>query len=246
IELTDSVYFFMAPTESDYLNHVGSSIPNWSSGVAFPDQRRIVLKSPRTSNQPNAPFKTAVHELAHIMLHSNIDGRAIPRWFDEGIAVYFSGEKMYASGSLVSKAVISKSLIDLMEIDRVLKFHQDKARLAYQQSYLAVRYLFEQYGAEQVKKLVQQLRQGNDLDQAMLNTIGMDMADFEYEWYHHIRHKYRWHFLMDFDYYLWIIILGLFILGFILIRRRNRKTIKRWEQENDWDEPWSDTDSSTI
>ena len=70
----------------------------------------------------------------------------------------------------------------------------------------------------------------------------MDENDFEYEWFQYIKKKYRFHFLLDFDNYLWVIILLLFVIGFILIRRRNRRTIRRWEYEDDdWHSEWSYT-----
>ncbi|OQX95575.1 hypothetical protein B6I21_04770 [candidate division KSB1 bacterium 4572_119] len=234
----DSIYVHLTPSELIYRKFVGEHFPRWSEGAAYSARNIIILKSPRFSTRRGNVHTTAIHELTHILLNNAVRGNPVPRWFNEGLAVYYSGEKMYTSGSLISKALISKSIISLEDIDKVLKFHKDKAHLAYQQSYLAVRYLFEQFGKAKVKQIIFLMGQGQNIDGAMSATIGMDFFDFEYDWYHHLQKKYRWHFLMDFDTYLWIFILLLFLFGFMIIRYRNRQTIKRWEIEDEMDDVW--------
>jgi len=250
-KLDDSTTVFICPSEEIFSQFVGKNFPDWSAGVAAPYKNVIILKSPNLLPDHADNTKIVIHELTHIILHKAVNQHPIPRWFDEGMAVYYSGEKAFASGSLISKALITKSIIDLKDIDEVLNFYRDKAQLAYQESYLAVLYLFEQFGKEKVKQIISFMGKGKSLDQAFLETIGMDVVDFEYEWHQHIKKKYRWRFLMDFDSYLWILILALFIFVFIMIRRRNKLTIQQWDQEdNTWQgrddfssSPW-DTDDS--
>ena len=240
INSNDSTTVFICPSEEIFTQFVGKNFPDWSAGVASPNRNTIILKTPNLLPGYADNDKIAIHELTHILLHKAVKGKPIPRWFNEGLAVYYSGEKAFASSSLVSKALITKSVIDLQDIDDVLNFYREKAQLAYQESYLAIRFLFEQFGNKKVKQIIFLMSKGKNLDQAFLETIGMDALDFEYEWYHQIKKKYRWHFLLDFDSYLWILILLLFILGFILIRFRNKQTIQRWDHE---DNSWQDDTS---
>ena len=229
------IIVYIAPTEDIYRQFVGENFPDWSEGVASPSKNLVILKSPNIMPDHAEIGKIAIHELTHILLNKAVHGNPIPRWFNEGLAVYYSGEKAFASGSLISKALITKSIIDLNDIDDVLVFNRDKAQLAYQESYLAVVYLFEQFGKDKVKEIISELGKGHTIDQALLNVIEMDLCDFENEWNQYIKKKYRWRFLVDFDNYLWIMMLALFLLGFLLMRLRNRRTIKRWEEEdNDW------------
>jgi len=237
IELTDSISIFIAPSKKIFDQIVGKNIPRWSDGIAVPTRNTIILKSakwmpPETDNEA-----IAIHELTHIILNRATHVNPIPRWFHEGIAVYYSGEKGYASSTLVSKALVTNSIIPLNDIDEVLRFHKDKAQLAYQQSYLAIDYLFRQYGSDAVKKIIFMLGEGLDLNQAFIEVLDLDLWEFEEEWYEHVKRKYRWHFLVEFDNYLWVLILALFIIGFMIIRRRNKRTIQRW-QEEDEDPTW--------
>jgi len=236
--LQDSVFVFIASSEKHYRQIVGTDFPRWSQGLASPTRNIIILKSPRILPEYADPDKIAIHELTHILLNKAVKNNPVPRWFNEGLAVYYSGEKKFASSSLISKALISKSIIPLDEIEAVLKFHQDKAQLAYQESYTAVRFLFEHFGSQSVKKIIFKFSQGKSLDQALQETIGLDGYDFEHEWFQYIKKKYRWHFLLDFDVYLWIFMLIIFLIGFLAMRRRNKLTLKRWKQEEDQEELW--------
>ncbi len=233
INLVDSVLVFITPSKQSFDQIVGKNIPKWTDGLAAPMNNTIILKSPKWIPPDTDINSIAIHELVHIILDRATKGNPIPRWFNEGLAVYYSGEKSYASSTLVSKALVTKSLVQLIDIDDVLTFHRDKAQLAYQQSYLAVSYLFRSYGSEAVKGIIHKLGEGNNLNQAFIEVIDLDLWEFEEAWLQYIKKQYRWHFLVEFDKYLWILILGLFILGFILIRRRNKRTIRRWQEDDE-------------
>ncbi len=227
-KLITSINIFLTNSENLYKNIVGKSFPDWSSGAALPAHQVMVLKSYYTNQDIH---KIAIHELTHLLIDQATKSKPIPRWLNEGLAVYFSREKNFASTSLISKALMTQSIIDLSDIDYVLTFHKSKAQLAYQESYLAVKYLIETYGLESVRNIINQIAISHDYDTAFLNTLGMGIYDFEYEWFQYIRDNYRWHFLADFDIYLWMSLPLLFIVIFIIIRIRNRKTLKRWESE---------------
>ncbi|MBN2010377.1 hypothetical protein JW960_13610 [candidate division KSB1 bacterium] len=223
------ITIYLCASEQQYNALTSNALPEWSAGAAIPSQRTIVLKT----YQPYPELHTtAVHELVHIMVHSIIN-KPIPRWFDEGLAVYYSDDKVLASRSLVSKALLSNSIIALSDIDRVLSFDQTKAHLAYQESYLTILFLVDKYGIEKLNQLIYAINDAPTLDDAFQQTLGIDLWDFELAWFKYIQKRHRWNFLADIDNYLWIIILGIFLVGFISIRFRNWKTIKRWEQEEE-------------
>jgi len=238
VQLIDTVSVFITPSKKVFEQIVGKNFPKWSDGLAAPVKNVIILKSARWMPPETDNEAIAVHELTHIILNRAVNGNPIPRWLNEGLAVYYSGEKGFASGSLVSKALVTNSIIPLSDIDEVLQFHVDKAQLAYQQSYLAVDYLFHIYGSDAVRKIIHKLGEGLNLNQAFIEVINLDLWEFEDEWYQHIKRKYRWHFLVEFDNYLWVLILALFILGFLVIRRRNKRIIQQWQEEDDPKDQW--------
>ncbi|MFQ5633413.1 MAG: peptidase MA family metallohydrolase, partial [bacterium] len=182
--------------------------------------------------------KLVRHELVHILIGQAIDSpRRPPRWFSEGIAILLSNDDEFEGGRAISKALISDSIIPLDEIDNVLKFHQAKARLAYEESYSFLLFLEEKYGVDGLLKLVRSLDANTSLERAFTKIFAADLFDLEIEWYEFLGKKYRWRFLLDFEIFLWIFILFLFIFAFIGIRFRNRKIIKKWDKEEGLTDP---------
>lgn len=233
VDLSDTVSIFIAPSKKVFDQIVGQDFPKWSDGLASPWKNIIILKSPRWMPPETDNEAIVIHELTHIIINRATRGNPIPRWLNEGLAVYYSGEKGYAASTLISKALVTNSIIPLSEIDEVLQFHRDKAQLAYQQSYLAVDYLFQHYGDDAVKQIIHKVGEGKNTNQAFIEAIDLDLWEFEEAWYQHIKQKHKWHFLVEFDNYLWILILALFIFGFVMIRLRNRQTIRRWQEEEE-------------
>ncbi len=233
----DSVFIYITPSKKVFDQIAGKDFPKWSDGLAAPLKNLIILKSPNWMPPETDNDAIAIHELTHIVLNRASKGNPIPRWFNEGLAVFYSGEKGYAASTLISKALLTNSIIPLSDIDEVLQFHKEKAQLAYQQSYLAVDYLFRHYSSNAIRQIIHKLGEGLDLNQALLEVIDRDLWEFEEEWYQYIKQKHRWHFLIEIENYLWVLILVLFVFGFIVIRRRNKRTIERWQEEEKTSEP---------
>jgi len=230
---SDSVFIYVVPSKKVFDQIVGRDFPKWSDGFAAPAKSLIILKSPNWMPPETDNEAIVIHELTHILLDRAAKGTPIPRWFNEGLAVFYSGEKDYAASTLISKALLTNSIIPLSDIDQVLRFHKEKAQLAYQQGYLAVDYLFRKYGSDAVKRIIHKLGEGIDFNQAIIEIIDRDLWEFEDEWYQYIKQKHRWHFLVEAENYLWILILALFIVGFLVIRKRNKRTIERWQEEEE-------------
>jgi hypothetical protein len=230
-ELQTRTRVFIVPSQQSFDTFTGGVVPHWGEAVADLRRRLIVLKSPRWAQPSRRLDVLVIHELTHLLLAEALSGAQAPRWFNEGLAIYYANDPSYAGATLVSRALLSGDVIPLERIDDLLKFHQIEAQLAYQESYLAVRFVFDRWGPEGVRSLVQGMRRSSDLDTAFREALAIDFVDFQSEWYDYIRKHYRWHFLLEFDTYIWILILFLFIIAFLSIRFRNRRTLRRWQHE---------------
>lgn len=227
----DVISVFLCPSRRTFKQLTFSRLPKWTEGVANIHHNSMMIKSPVWDRTKNDFAGTLVHELTHLLFHEAVGNRHIPRWIDEGLAIFYSREKEWASATQISKALLTKSIIPLMDIDRVLTFHQEKAKLAYQESYTAVLYMLATYDIDAIHVIIEGIRRGWSWDDTFRQATGSSLAEFEAEWLRHIEKEYRWYFLVDIDSYIWFIILGLFILGIVIIRVRNRRVLKRWEEE---------------
>ncbi|MFQ5708618.1 MAG: peptidase MA family metallohydrolase [bacterium] len=232
VDLVKPVKVFLCPSEHIFNELTGKHIPDWGEGVADPVRNLIIIKSPSLANTFDTFHNLVLHELTHILVGQAVEHpEAIPRWFNEGIAVYFSKEQEFSGGKAISKALISNSLVPLDEIDDVLDFQKEKARLAYEESYSAILFLEEKFGYEALTQLIRGLKNQGTFNTLFLDSFGLDLIDFEWEWNQYVEKKYRWHFLLDFETYLWILILLLFLSVILAIKFRNRKTLKKWDEE---------------
>ncbi len=232
VALDTPVGIFIAPSYQSYLRLTGGAIPHWGEAVADPQKQIIVLKSPRWARSSGTLKTLVMHEVMHIVLGQMTDHAPLPRWFNEGVAIYFSGEPGYLEGRIISRAQVANQLIPLDAIDAVLTFQQGRAHLAYFESFLAVSFMVEQYGESAIRELLETVRRVRDFRYAFQKTFGQTLPAFEREWRFYLEKKYRWSIFLEFDTLLWLGIIVLFLLIFIIILIRNRRTMARWEAED--------------
>ncbi|RPI03915.1 MAG: hypothetical protein EHM72_00120 [Calditrichaeota bacterium] len=229
-KLCEEVNIYISPSRKDFLSIVSDVLPPWTGAFAVPSRQVMYLKSPRWDKN-NSFEQVLVHELTHLVMHDFVSQVHIPRWLDEGLAIYYAREKRWKTDTALSKAAATRSLVPLDQIEDILKYHRAKADLAYQQSYSAVSYLLDTYDTEAVREILEGLKDGLPLNDCFIQATGSSYAVFEVEWANVITKRHKWLWLSELEEYLWIIILGLFVLAFFYRFLRNRQTIRRWEEE---------------
>lgn len=221
----------IAPSDKKFHNFTRGQIPEWGIGAADPHNSIIFLKSPRFS-RPQAGFrKVVIHELSHVMLGMVLRGMEVDRWFDEGFALYESGERGLRRRIALSKSLVTGDVLQLDEIDDVLSFHRIRASQAYEESLSAVEYLVEHNGRAVLADIAWALSSGMNMDEALKQSAGITFHDFQKNWYQDLRRRYRWYILLDFPLVISSIFLILFFLALYMARRRVRQKKHIWEQE---------------
>ncbi len=223
---------YLAPNQETFQRLTGGLVPDWGAGVADLSRGVVVLQMPGSAGEIPRFRKTVRHEFIHLLVGQAIQPVGlVPTWFHEGLAVSLSYDEEFSGGEAISKALLSNSIVTLDEIDHVLQFQREKARLAYEQSYSAVRYLEQRFGQDALTTFLKALSHATSFERTFEEVFGLSLADFELDWYRHIEKNYRWRFLLDFETFLWIFMLAVFIFVFVAIKWRNRRTLKRWEEE---------------
>ncbi len=231
--LSEVVSVRIADSEEEFVSMVGEGFPDWGIACAVPSRNLIVLKSPLRFDY-NRPFSQVVaHELAHIFLGKLSRGRKPPRWLDEGFAMYHSHEWRIGQDIAVARAVLTGSVLPLSHIESVNAFKESKAQLAYTESFLAVSYLYREFGEGTVKELVTHLANGSSLDAAFMKTIGSNYLSFQLEFEKYVETKYSWLSILGDTMVVWIGLAFLFMFLYLLKRRRAQKTLDAWELEEE-------------
>ncbi|NUO81315.1 hypothetical protein HUU05_14650 [candidate division KSB1 bacterium] len=223
-----TITIFLCPTQSSFERLTGGIIPHWGEAAADPVHWRIFLKAPRLQEGKQITIK---HELAHLLLAELAHPHRLPRWFNEGAAIFLAAETQHLEPALISRAMVTNSLLSFDDIEALLSFPNEKAGLAYSESYHAVNFLVQRHGFAALAEFAQALAQHPNPRAAFQSACGEDLWDFEVAYFDYVRKKFRWYFLLD-ENVLWGVgIFTLFIAAYIVTRMRTRKKAAQWENE---------------
>ena len=152
---------------------------------AHPDIDTIFAWLP--SNQPADPYNQTViaHELTHLVFHHAVDNpyHGVPRWLDEGVAVYESEGYTSQWQTYVNAAVAGNSLIPLDGLAGLFPSVQAGFYLAYGESVAAVDFFIRTYGEPKFWDLVKSYANGVSDDEAFTAATGADVEAFNAAWF---------------------------------------------------------------
>jgi hypothetical protein len=225
---------YLAPSAREYREMQPDRwVPSWSAGVAYPRSNVIILKSPRAIRggrmDLNRVFK---HELTHIAVGRAFRGtERVPRWLDEGLAMYESREWDLSRISTITRAVLTDSLIPLAEI--TIGFPEDagRAELAYAQSFYLVTFLVSKYGRENFHRFIRKYSTGKSLEDVLLVVYGLRWNEFEERWRDYLKLRFSWFPIITSTTTLWFLISMVFIIGYVRKRRAGKRLLEEWERE---------------
>jgi len=155
---------------------------DWTGGVAFPDYYTILIAAGPENQEWGA--STVAHELMHLVVRqlSFNCAAGLPRWLDEGLAVWAEGGMDEYQQELLEQAIAEDSLLSLRAINSSFSAHAQRASLAYAQGYSVVNFLLERYGRERMLELLAVFRQGATYDGALQQVYGLDLDGVENLW----------------------------------------------------------------
>ena len=227
----DQFTVIVASTEQEFHAITGGEIPEWGIGAADPVHGILFIKSPRFSHNQADLQRVVVHELSHVLLGMVLGGRSVDRWFDEGFALFQSGELGMNRTVNLARSLFTDEFLPLDQIDEVLTFQHEKASLAYQESRSAVDYFMKIFGKEAYADIAWLIHDGHRMEEAFYQASGVDISDFEDAWIQSLRKRYFLYPFLQFPYILSALFIILFISAYVMTRYRIRKKKIKWEQE---------------
>lgn len=155
------------------------------SAVAIPEKRLIVIDLSKTASDPFRFRSTLKHELIHLLLHEHIKTTPIPRWFNEGVAQFFSdgiSEILISpKGDILRKAYLSNRLITIPSLNPAFN-NPDTILLAYEESKSFVEFLEDRFGNGTIRKILKGMKVGKGIYLSIRDATGTDFARIETEW----------------------------------------------------------------
>jgi len=242
---TELIGVTMAFTEAEFnqFQQEGDRLPQWAVGVAYPALNLMVIRSPRlvAGTQEN-PFKTFTHELSHLILASQFGRHPIPRWLNEGLAMYEAYEWHPSQDLLMARAVLSGRLISLDQLTKAFGGEGSEIQQAYFQSYSLVNYLISTYGRQDFHSFVLRLSRGQPFEQALQETFPLSPQSFETKWKRHLRLRFNWIPILTSTAVLWFLIASSLFGIYLIRKRKNRRILRKWSREDQWEEKDNESD----
>lgn len=206
------------------------------SAFAVPRQHSIVMLLSSATSSPYVLHETLEHELCHLVLHTHISHRILPRWLDEGICQWLSGslgEILAGQGFVNSGSSLARHPIPLQQLAESFPTDRQALLQAYEESRLFVDFLVSRHGREGLLTLLERLKAGDDIDQAMRMAFSNSLESLQAEWLQGLQSRSLW--LLWVSQYLYEI---LFFFGALLtvlafVRSMIRKRAYDPEEEED-------------
>jgi len=178
--------------------------------------------------------KVFKHEFSHIALGRAFRGREkVPRWLDEGLAMYESREWDLSRVSTMTRAVLSDSLIPLSEITSSFPQEADRAELAYSESFYLISFLISQYGKENFHRFIKEYSGGKGLKEVLMGVYGIRWEELEKRWRNYLKLRFSWIPIISSTTTLWFLVTLVFILGYLRKRKASRLKLEEWEREEE-------------
>ena len=234
--LQKKVQVYLAESDEEYQRFYGWHVPEWSSGIAYTQQRIIILK-PGVYYDPASYRMTLFHEIAHLFLHDGLSAGKLPVWLNEGTAMYLSGQVLsWQDYIAVGNALSAGKIPALGELTSLISFTGARARLGYMISLLAVQYIIEQHSEGQLREIIRDYSRGVAQTEVFKKNLNEDFIDYELAFYQHLKDKFKWTGFLQFDSFYLLALVLVIILSYISIKIRNRRIYRKWEQEESIDE----------
>lgn len=226
------VHIGRTPGEMAALAPQGAPYPKYAAGVAYPQLGLVLLTiAPVHPNSQHDVREVFKHELAHIALNDAVLGRAVPRWFNEGFAVFASGESSLVRWQSLWTATLSDNLLPLARLERGFPSDDVTASVAYAQAVDVVRFLVRREDEQRFAALIARIRDGQTFERALEDAYGTNVPSLEFEWREDVARRYTFWPVFFSGSMIWAAALGLFAWGWRRRKRQNRETLARWERE---------------
>lgn len=217
----------------------GMQVPVWAAGLAFPGYNLILLRFTSSTGQPVDLDQLFAHEWSHLALAHALGKATVPRWFNEGFAMYQSGEWSFERTRTLAAGVISNRIFSLEALSDAFPRDVEDIRLAYAQSIDFIGYLLEKKGRVRFARLIQLLADKLEFFSALEEAYDTSLADLEDDWRADLKLRFTWIPLVTGTASLWFIVSLVFILAYIKKRRRRRRELERLAAEDgEWPPDW--------
>lgn len=233
-DYTGKTVILIAPTIAAFqkLQPAGAKIPLWAAGVAYPESNLIILRSPFSvkTGHPDM-LEIFTHELSHIAIGRALSGKEIPAWLAEGLAIYEAREWEFARTRVLIRAALTDTLIPLTQLTSDFPIENDRAELAYAESFMFISFLINRIGRDAFHRFLLDYSDHGDTEGALRRATGLSLPELQSKWLLYLKLRISWLPIVTSATTLWFVATVIFITGYVRKRKQGLAKLRRWEEE---------------
>lgn len=203
-----------------------SAILEHSSGFYNRRNKTIFLKNPKYLKNVSNIRKLLLHEYIHHFVGSF--WKDPPLWFNEGMAVFFSGDMGIERELNFAKNYIIGNSLPLEQMKKTYPVNMIEWESFYAKSGLAVKYLYTKK-RKSFYRLWDKAGSTGNFDKAFLNSFFMTTRTFSDQFEDYSKTHFKVEILMASTGLIWGVLPLILIIGVIRKKIKNKKTVENWE-----------------
>jgi hypothetical protein len=225
----------LAPEGSELARATSSWIAGFADGAAG----TVVLFPSRSLRYPHDSLEAVLrHEVAHILIARAADGRVVPRWFDEGLAVVAERAWHFEDRWQLAWALVSANQLRMDEVNDLFQAGPRGADRAYALASAFVRHLIETQGSGVPARILDAVGSGVPFEMAFEQATGRSLVDAERGFHAELTSWTRRLPLLTSPFVLWMIVTLLALSAIYVRRRRSAERRRKWAEEDARDVGW--------
>src|SRR5262249_23970964 len=219
--------------------------PSWISGFAVPTSDLVVMFPARSPSYPDDSLEDVLrHEVAHVLIWRASDGRSIPRWFNEGLAMAVERRRRFEDQTQLLYQLVTGSRTTLDQLDRLFSGGQSDQTRAYALAGAFVHDVFQRHGPAACGEILMRVKRGAQFEVAFADVTGTTPSDAESEFWKRQRIWTAWVPIVTSPATLWMVVTFIALLAIYMRRRRNRAMEHQWAKEEEDDDTFQKIDGN--
>jgi hypothetical protein len=247
--LEDTSQFLGLPWQSNYsiviagsrdefveLQPTARPAPEWAGALTYPGLGMVLIMTPGAMESSGTRYWSLLqHEMAHLLLGDaeSRHGTRLPRWFQEGIATYVSGEMSLSRLIQLGWAQATGAAPDFRELEYTFPSQPSRAEAAYARSYLFIRYLSHRFGEDAVARVVAESFNRGGINSGVAAAFDVSLAGLLEGFDQYARVKATWIPVITSTATLWGAITLLFLITWFRKKVQGMRTMLQWDREEE-------------
>jgi hypothetical protein len=203
---------------------------SWVGGVAFPERRIVVVRTKNRSVEDTQ--STLLHELVHVYVGERGNFKELPRWFSEGVAMYFADERFQEHLRATMMAASRNQLPTMELLTDYFPNDPGSVNLAYATSHSFLTWVMVSRGGDYtIQNILDRLITGFSFERAFQREIGDSVAEMERAWLETMETGSWLPWLWSLPNMMWFFMSVLFVYGWFRYRGEKKKILQRMDEQ---------------